>query len=60
MYGFTALVIFVLDIVAVVDCVQSSMDTGRKLLWILLILLLPFLGMLLYFLMAKPRRRGLA
>lgn len=53
MYELTALIIFVLDIVAIVDCIRSAMDTGRKLLWILLILLLPVLGMVLYFLLAK-------
>ena len=53
MYGLVGLLIFILDIVAIVDCVQSSMEGTKKLLWILLILLLPFLGMLLYFLLAK-------
>lgn len=53
MYELTALIIFVLDIIAIVDCIQSTMESGRKLLWILLILLLPFVGMLLYFLLAK-------
>ena len=52
-YGLVGTIIFVLDIIAIVDCLQSSMDTAKKLLWILLILVLPFLGMLLYFLLAK-------
>ncbi len=53
MYGVVGILIFVLDIIAIVDCIQSSMDTGKKLLWILLVLVLPFLGMMLYFLLAK-------
>lgn len=53
MYGFAGFLILVLDIVAIVDCLQSSLDTGKKLLWILLIVVLPLLGMLLYFLLAK-------
>ena len=53
MYGLAGLLVFILDIVAIVDCIQSSLDTGKKLLWILLILVLPLLGMLLYFLLAK-------
>lgn len=53
MYGFLGLLIFVLDIVVIVDCLQSSMDGTKKLLWVVLVLLLPLLGMLLYFLLAK-------
>ncbi len=53
MYGLAGLLVFILDVVAIVDCIQSSLDTGKKLLWILLILVLPLLGMLLYFLLAK-------
>jgi len=47
------LVIFILDIIAIVDVLKSSMDTGKKLLWILLILVLPVLGMILYFLLGE-------
>lgn len=53
MYGLAGLLIFVLDIVAIVDCLKSSMDSTKKLLWVLLILVLPFLGMILYFLLGK-------
>lgn len=47
------LAVFILDIIAIVDVLKSSHDTGKKLLWILLILFLPFLGMILYFLVGK-------
>ncbi len=50
-----ALVILVLDIIAIVDTVKSSMDTGKKALWIILILVLPVLGMILYFLIGKKK-----
>ena len=53
MYALIGILIFVLDIVAIVDCIQSSMEGTKKLLWVLLVLMLPFLGMLLYFLLAK-------
>ncbi len=49
------LVVVVADIVAIVDCIKSSMDTGKKILWVLLILLLPLVGMLLYFIIAKKK-----
>lgn len=55
MYGLGAILIFVLDIIAIVDCIRAPMDSVKKLLWILLILALPLLGMLLYFLLAKKK-----
>lgn len=51
--GIVGLIIFILDIVAIVSVVQSSMDTGKKVLWILLILFLPVIGMVLYFLLGR-------
>ena len=36
---------------------ESGPDSGTKLLWIVLIVLLPFLGMVLYFLMGPGRRK---
>ena len=53
MYSLAAALILVLDIFAIVDCIQSPMEVTKKLLWILLILMLPFLGMVLYLLLAK-------
>ena len=53
MSGFLGLVILILDIVAIVDAVKSSMDTAKKALWIALIVILPVIGMALYFLIGK-------
>lgn len=53
MFGILGLVIFVLDIIAIMDVIKSSYDGGKKALWIILILLLPVLGMFLYFLLGK-------
>lgn len=55
MGGIAGLIVLVLDIVAILDVVQSSMDTTKKALWILLILLLPVIGMVLYFLIGKKQ-----
>jgi hypothetical protein len=43
----------VLWIAAIVDCAKSS--NPNKVVWIIVILLLPFLGSLLYFLFGKSR-----
>ncbi len=53
MPGLLGLIVLVLDIIAIVDVLGSSMDTGKKALWILLILILPVVGMALYFLIGK-------
>lgn len=49
------LVVLVLDIIAIVDCLKSNADTVKKLLWILVILCLPLLGMILFFLLGRGR-----
>lgn len=55
MGALLGLVILVLDIVAIVDLLKSAKDTGQKVLWILLIIILPFVGMILYFLLGKKK-----
>ena len=55
MYSLVGLVVLGLDIYAIVDCLQRPLDTGKKVLWILLIVLLPFLGMVLYFLVGRGK-----
>ena len=47
MYGLLGLLVLVLDIFAIVDCVKCNSDTGKIVLWVVLILFLPLLGMLL-------------
>ena len=53
MKGLLSLIILVLDIVAIIDVLKSSMSTGKKVLWILLILILPVIGLLLYFFLGR-------
>ena len=52
-YGLIGLVVLILDIVAILEVVKSGMSTGHKVLWILLILMLPVVGMVLYFLLGR-------
>jgi hypothetical protein len=54
-YGITGLIILVLDVYAIVSVINSGRDTGTKLLWALLILVLPVIGLIAWFL-AGPRR----
>jgi hypothetical protein len=51
------LIVTVLDVIAVISVLKSGADSGTKLLWVILIILLPVLGMILYFLMGPGRRK---
>jgi heme/copper-type cytochrome/quinol oxidase subunit 2 len=51
------LIVTVLDIIAIVSILKSSADSGTKLLWIILVILLPVIGMIIYFLMGPGRRK---
>ena len=55
MRSLFGLVILVLDIVAIVDIVKSPKDTGKKILWILLVVFLPLIGMVIYFLAGRKK-----
>jgi hypothetical protein len=46
--GLIGLIILILDVWAIVKTTQSSATTGKKVFWIVLILLLPLLGLVLY------------
>ena len=46
--GLLGLIILALDIYAIVKTLGSSASTGTKVLWILVILLLPVLGLVLW------------
>jgi Phospholipase_D-nuclease N-terminal len=56
MYSFLGLVVLVLDIIAIVSILKSGADTGTKILWCLLVIFLPVIGMVLYFLMGPGRK----
>ena len=48
--GFFGLLWLILGVYAIVKIVGSSASTGAKVLWVVLILLLPLLGIILWFL----------
>lgn len=56
MYRLFGILVFILDIIAIVSILKSSAESGTKLLWIVLVVLLPVIGMVLYFLMGPGRR----
>jgi hypothetical protein len=48
--GLLGLIILVLDIWAILKIVDSSATTGSKVFWIVLILVLPLLGLVIWWL----------
>jgi hypothetical protein len=52
--GILGLIILALDIWAIINVIQSGTSTGSKILWVLLILILPVLGLIIWF-FAGPR-----
>jgi hypothetical protein len=48
--GLFGLLILIADIYAVVKTVQSNASTGTKVLWIVIVLLLPVVGVIAWFL----------
>ncbi|MBJ6373060.1 PLDc N-terminal domain-containing protein [Sedimentitalea arenosa] len=52
--GLGGVIILALDIWAIVSIVGSSASTGKKVLWTLLVLLLPVVGFIIW-LLAGPR-----
>ena len=55
--GLFGLLILVADIWAIINIMQSGAGTGSKVLWIVLVLILPLLGLLIWF-FAGPRGRA--
>lgn len=56
-HSLWGLLVLIADIWAIINIVQSSADTGRKVLWTVLVVLLPVLGFVLwYFLGPKTGR----
>jgi hypothetical protein len=54
--GIGGLILLALDIWAILNVAQSSTTNGKKVLWIVLILVLPLLGLILWALFG-PRGR---
>jgi hypothetical protein len=53
-YGVIGLIVLVLDLWGIINVIGSGATTGTKLLWVLLILILPVIGLIVWFL-AGPR-----
>ena len=52
-YNLVGILILVLDIVVIMQIVNGSGDTGKKLLWIIIVLILPLLGPILWYALGR-------
>ena len=57
--GILSLIVLALDIWAIINILGSGASIGAKVLWILLVLVLPVLGLIIW-LLAGPRGRAAA
>lgn len=55
--GILGVLVLIGDIWALINILQSSADNGKKLLWVVIVVLLPLLGLILWFFLG-PRDRA--
>ena len=53
--GLLGLIILILDVYAIIKVIGSSASTGAKVLWVVLILVLPVLGLILWWLLGPEK-----
>jgi len=53
--GFCWLIVLILDVIAIIDLIGQARSATSKLVWILLIVFLPVLGLILYYLIARKK-----
>ena len=58
--GILGLIILVLDIWAIINVIGSAASTGTKVLWVVVILLLPVIGLILWFLLGPKKGTAVA
>ncbi|MDJ0623203.1 MAG: PLDc N-terminal domain-containing protein [Desulfocapsaceae bacterium] len=56
--GIFGLLILIANIYAIIKVVQSGAGTGSKVLWVVLILVLPIMGLILWFLFGPKSASG--
>jgi Phospholipase_D-nuclease N-terminal len=57
-YSLWSLLVLIADVWAIVNIIQSSADTGKKVLWTVVVVLLPVLGFILWFFLGPRTGRA--
>jgi hypothetical protein len=55
--GIFGLIVLIADVWAIVNIFQSAADTGKKVLWTVLVIILPVLGFILWYFLG-PKTGG--
>ncbi len=56
--GLWGLLVLIADVWAIVNIVQSGAETGKKVLWVVLVIVLPVLGFVLWLLLGPRTGRA--
>jgi hypothetical protein len=56
--GLGGLIVLIADVWAIVNIIQSGADTGRKVIWTVVVILLPLLGFILWFFVGPKTGRA--
>ncbi len=54
-YGIIGLLVLILDIVAIIGILKSGLEPMMKLVWIVVVLALPVVGMILWFMIGAKK-----
>jgi hypothetical protein len=55
--GILGLILLLADIFAIIKIAQSSASTGLKIVWIAIVLILPLVGLIIWFLMGPGDKK---
>jgi hypothetical protein len=56
--GILGLIVLIADVWAIVNIFQSAADTGKKVLWTVLVIILPVLGFILWYFIGPKTGRS--
>lgn len=58
MEGLLGLLILIADIYAIIKIIQSSASGFKKLIWVLIVIVLPIIGLIAWFFVGPGGRKG--
>ena len=53
---FSVLLVFLLPVLALIDIIRNQFEGNSKIVWVIAVLCLPYLGSILYFLIGTKQR----
>ncbi|WP_345167323.1 PLDc N-terminal domain-containing protein [Algibacter aquimarinus] len=53
---FVVLILLFFPIIALISILKNEFKNNDKIMWVLIVLLVPFLGTILYFILGRPKR----